>query len=110
MNQYTDIFYNFQIAGGQTPSGWQQRYPSHPPSGGSWSPQNGPRGPPPPGQWGPQSERSGPYPSYGPKPPGSWGPPGMQGQPGMRPPYRPDMRGPGSIPRPVSQILIFDLV
>ena len=95
------------MSGGQTPSGWQQRYPSHPQSGGSWGPQNGPRGPPPPGQWGPQSERSGPYPSYGPKPPGSWGPPGMQGQPGMRPPYRPDMRGPGSIPRPVSQIFIF---
>ena len=109
-NQYIYIFINFLIAGGQTPSGWQQRYPSHPPSGGSWSPQNGPRGPPPPGQWGPQSERSGPYPSYGPKPSGSWGPPGMQGQPGMRPPYRPDMRGPGSIPRPVSQISILDLV
>ena len=99
------MLYNIVVlTGGQPPSGWQHRYPSYPPSG--YGPQNGPRGPTPPGQWGPQSERNGSYPAYGPKPPGSWGPSTMQGQPGMRPPYRPDMRGPGSIPRPVSRICI----
>ena len=98
------------ISGGQ-PTGWQHRYPSnaYPSQGdrGTWGPQNGPRAPPPPGQWGPPGDsRSGSFPVYGPKPmgpvSGSWGPSGLPGQPGMRSPYRPDMRGPGPVPRPVS--------
>ena len=97
------------FTGGQS-AGWQHRYPSgsFPTTGerGTWGPPSGPRGPAPPVQWGPPGDRSSSYSGYGPKPmsqvSGSWGPSGLQGQPGMRPPYRPDMRGPGPIPRPVS--------
>ena len=111
LTNYTYVYqFEHPISGGQ-PSGWQHRYSS--PSGtytvqgdrGSWGPHNGPRPPPPPGQWGPQGDRSGSFPAYGAKPMvavgGSWGPSSIPGQPGMRPPYRPDMRGPGPVPRPV---------
>ena len=102
------------IPGGQ-PSGWQQRYPSSafPSDRGMSGPPFGPRGPPPPGQWPPQSDRPGSYPAYGPKPMGpsvSWPSGGMPGQPGMRPQYRSDMRGPGPIPRPVSSICKFFII
>ena len=100
--------FNLSISGGGQPQ-WQNRYPppgpgGYPPQGPpverTWAPPAAPgappRGPVPGPQW--SNDRTSYYGPSGPAGgPGSWGP--MSKGPMVRPPYRPDMRGPQ---RPVS--------
>lgn len=90
---------------------WPNRYPAPgygPPSGDRpWPPPTaGPQGPPPPGP-GPAGQWSGDRPMYygssgSGAPPGPWG----SSKSAMRPPYRPDLRGPVPMgpQRPVREI------
>ncbi len=102
------IFEITQLFLGAQPQ-WPNRYPAPgygPPSGDRpWPPPPaGPQGPPPPGP-GPAGQWSGDRPMYygssgSGAPPGSWG----SSKSAMRPPYRPDLRGPVPMgpQRPVS--------